>query len=269
MKMRVPFALTLFLAGFGASSAFADTIYSNIPGSLPSDWDHSQSYSAWEISELGARVNPNPGATGLTSATVGVSNWTTDPGNAGATLDVAMTLNLYNVGALGAVGSQFATDTVTAHIAWRPADDNTNCANGAGQYLAADLTCESGQASYVNFTFTGVSLPTDFIYGLSFAATGPAAGLNFGFTLDSPSAGTTFNNDVLYVNTTNPNTLGAGGGTLGQFGPNSGWQSSGNAGTPVIQFDAVNETPEPATFGLIGIGLLAAAIGLRKKARGI
>jgi hypothetical protein len=272
MTMRVPFALTLFLAGFGAVSASADTIvYSNIPAVLPSDWNNSLPYFVDQVSEFGARVNPLPSATNLTSATVGISNFATNPGDATLGYTVGMTLNIYNVGAGGSVGSLIGTSSAAQSIGWRPADDTVHCAAGGGQYLAADTTCEQGQASYVNFTFTGVSLPTDFIYGLAFnSSTGPAQSLNFGFTDSVPSAGTTVNNNILYVNTSSLGTLGDGGGVLGVFGPNSGWNAESIfSGTPVIQFNATAETPEPATFGLIGFGLVAAAIALRKKARGI
>jgi hypothetical protein len=268
VKTRVPLALTILWAGFSGIGASAATVYSTLPSALPSDFGVSLGYAASSVLEFGELVQTGD-PRNLTLAKIGLSNFAYSSvypnfGN-GTGYDVGMTLTLYNKNSDGSVGSSFAASSTTVHILWRP-EPGGGCANNG--YLAG-IDCLSGQAQAVSFGFDFVTLPDQFIYGLAFSTgTGPVNALNIGFNGD-PTVGSNPSADFKYFNATTGGLYTDGGtGGLGTFRQDPGWAGLG-FGSVAAEFDAVAATPEPATFGLIGFGLVALSVVARKKKRGV
>jgi hypothetical protein len=268
LKECKPLAPVCLSLGFLTISAFAGPVpvYSTLPTPTPGDYAQSLPYSVYSITEFGALVSPDSSAILLSSAEVGVSNWSTN------SYSVPMLLTLYYVNSDGSVGAEFAASSTTASIQGRPADSQ---ACGAGQYLDGNSQCQYGMAQVVDFTFDGETLPSQFIYGLSFDPTIDPS-LNLGFTFADAFPGTTINPDTLYLNTSSNDTLcgldtcDPSYGSLNVFGPNPGWNNEVfSAGVPTIEFDATipAPVPEPATLGLIGLGLICCSFKARNKTR--
>jgi len=267
-------ATAIAFTGIAAFAAVTTTVYNSLPSPTPPDYVNSLGYAANSVLEFGALVQPSFSGAALISAEIGLSNFATCADNQVACAinengyTVPMTLNLYNVNPDGSVGSLAASSGLTPQfINWNP-------------------NVDGGNAQVVQFNFSGQSLPGQFVYGLSFATTGsgdPVDSLNLGFTLDQASIGTTVdptnptgtgNPDVLYVNTLSTFTLcglettcPTSAGTLGVFGPNPGWNNSDVAfGIPTISFQTgVSAVPEPATFALLGLGLVSFGVARRRK----
>jgi hypothetical protein len=276
------FCSTILAAGLLASGvASATTVFTNIPGTLPSSFASSLGYEANSVGEFGGILQPDlTGGTLLTSVTVVLQNFATqrvyDPENASpAGYAVPLTLTLFNVNADGTVGSSFATQTVDPTIAWASA---ANC-NVDGAPTACDVQA-------VNFGFAGQNLPSEFIWGLAFPtnfSTGgtvpvPSNSLNLALTLgpngvfipatvgtdlyqscSSGLPGTEPSTNYCRTVFADPNDLGAGFGQVQVFFGGSG----------IVEFDAAlaSSTPEPATLGLIGLGLAGLVFVARKKSR--
>lgn len=252
VSRKVFLALAVCLAGFGAVSAPAATsftIYSTLPATLPTDFDFSLAYEAQATNEFGMLIQPDgsSGATNLVSATVGFDNFS------GTAFSLPVTLTLYNVGPGNSVGSVIASSTTTA-----------------------DFT--SAGAQLVNFALPNIAWPSQFIFGVSFntqdygpnptGVSGPADSLNLGFVFAPPLIGTNFlydTNSPLYDTGYYNSPVAsqyADGGTagVGVLRQDTGWSQFGS---PAISFDAT-ATPEPATLGLIGLGLVGLAV-LRRR----
>jgi len=259
----------LFAALTMSAPAFADVvIYNSIPSPLPTNVT-SLGYECCEVNEFGNEVGFSGTARQLTDVTVTMSNWAYQsvyPGFGTATgFTVPLTLNLYNAGAGGAVGSLIATDTINAFIQWRPEPDG--CSGVGSTTFTGSGGCFNGLAENVTFDFTGVTVPDQVIYGLAFntysygaaptGVQGPYDSLNFGLTTTSPSVGTNVVPGTLDINAAGPYPVTSA--TPGTFGPDTNWAPY----SPAIEFDAT--VPEPATFSVLAIGLAGLAAARRRR----
>jgi hypothetical protein len=154
----------LSLAVFGTASAATTTVYNSIPSPSAGNYP-SQAFEATSTSEFGGQVQLTAAATNPT-VTIQLSSWGCQTGHwysndctttSGSTFSEPITLNVYSVGAAGAVGSLVTTQTQTFNIPYRPSADPVHCTGAqAGEwYSVADNTCYNGLATPVLFNLTG------------------------------------------------------------------------------------------------------------------
>ena len=271
-QIRIAALLLVACSSFGAG---ASSIYSSIPAPLPPNVP-SLGFEANASSEFGDLIQFTGTSRSLTQVTVVMSDWALAanypafPGAGGPTWNHPLTLNLYTVDNSGpnpAPGTLIATRTQTFAIPWRPVADPT-CANPA-QWRAGNGTCYSGLAFPVTFDFTGVTVPSQMIYGLAFntehygyapiGVAGPYASLNLGLAQAPPTVGVNPFPDTAYWNTTNAaNYADGGAGGVGVFRRDTNWTPysgavSFNIMDPVVGVGA----PTLSTFALL---LLAAIV---------
>ena len=183
MKSTRIVTLTLLLVVFGATQAFGQKIYDNIPNPLPGN-NPSVAFEATQAEEFGDRVLFAGTARTLTTVVQGLSSWGCQSGHwydglctttPGATFSHPIKLNIYNVGAGNSVGSLIASATQTFAIPYRPSADNTNCtgANVGKWYHAASNTCFNGYATTITFNLIGLGIvvPNQVIYGIEYNTT--------------------------------------------------------------------------------------------------
>jgi hypothetical protein len=301
IRRRAPLGLAALLVSFGAVNASADTLYNDIPGTVLSlgsaanDFTNSVPFEENEVSSFGALISPTSTTETATQATIALSMWgtATQYGAGSATSFTApITLTLYNVGSSSSVagsvgndtvytlGSVIETATTDATIAYRPASNPSdgsafNCGDGLNSYSNAGNE-QCGTVSLVNFALN-TTLPSNFVYVVSYATDGlgnaqvsPTDSLNYdlspvGSVFGEPSAGSNPSPDTAYLVSTcgslqgqspNCNTSATTGNNIWD----TGYGSLGQANIEII-----SGTPEPATFGLIGFGLVGLGFIARKK----
>lgn len=176
-SVAVWFLCLAIFAGVGS----AQVIFSNIPTPVPPNVA-SQAFEATSTSEFGTGVTFSTG-TGRLLGTVRVimSSWgcvtgawfsndcVTPPGS---TFNHPITLNIYNQGTAGAVGSLITTKTVTFAIPYRPSADNVHCTGpDLGKwYDPGTGLCKNGLATPIVFDFSsaGVTLPDKVIITVAY-----------------------------------------------------------------------------------------------------
>ncbi len=261
-KLCATIALAFLMGGLSAS---ADVVYNSIPDPLPTNVA-SLSYASSSTTEFGNAVNVTSGSWQLNQISVVLSDWAVQssfPGvGTSAGFFESLTMNLYNYGPNGTVGSQFATLTINALIPWRPAASG-GCANGA---FSQGGSCWYGLASIATFNFSSqnINLPNTFIYGLNFnnAASGPYSLVNFGVGA-GPTIGSNVNVGGVYINSTSPGSYSdSGANGLGTFRSDpQGWDGY----QPEITIGAAPlVVPEPGSLALLASGLFATFTKARK-----
>lgn len=272
MRSRFFVLITCVLI-LGAMAAQADVVYSSIPSTVPPNVA-SLGYQATSTAEFGNAVTLAGGARELTTITVLMSNWalesTYETVGTSAGYVHPLTLNLYNYGPGGSVGSSIGSQTINAFIPWRPEADGA-CGTG---WKASDGNCYNGLATTVVFDFTAddITLPDALIFGLAFntnthgynpiGAPGPYESLNFGLEGGSPSIGSLVNPNVAYWNTSYAGFYTDGGtGGVGTFRQDTGWTPYAGQ----VEINAVTSVPEPGSMMLFGTGLAGIAGIIRRK----
>jgi len=182
MRVMALFAIVFAVAVFGSMSgtahaAPAGTIYNSIPSPLPGNLP-SVGAEAYAFNEFGNQVVFAGTARALSNVVVVTSSWACQTGHwysgdcattPGATYNMPITLNIYNVGTDGtSVGSLITSKTTTFAIPYRPSAD-PRCSGGRW-YSTADSTCYNGFASTITFDFSSdnVTLPDKVIYGIQY-----------------------------------------------------------------------------------------------------
>ena len=252
-------------------------IYSAVPDPLPPNLP-SLGYEATQTAEFGGLVGVDrPFA--LADATVAMSDWALAsdyPGLSPSGWSLPITLNLYNIDSSSGTpqpGSVIASVTQTVSIPWRPPADPT--CPGQTAWRAGDGNCYNGLAFPIAFDLGGVTVPTEFIYGVAFntqnwgynptGLPGPYNSLNFALTTAPPTAGTNPLPGTAYWNTRNAGDYADGGaGGTGTFRQDSKWSPYSGS----IEFSA--DMPEPGSAGLAlagGLMLLLGSIRFRAAAR--
>jgi hypothetical protein len=153
-------------AGTKASSVYNSTVPNGPAANVPSIGPE-----AYAFNQLGNGVTFAGAARNLTSVTVGLSSWACYSGAwysgdcstpSGATFPQAITFNLYN-----ATGTTvLASSTQTFSIPYRPSA-SPKC--GDGRWYSPGLkTCFNGFYNEVTFNFSGVTLPNQIVYGITY-----------------------------------------------------------------------------------------------------
>jgi hypothetical protein len=156
----------------GEASVGFDNAPNVLPGNLPSYGPEAYSFDEW-----GGQVALAGTARDLSAATVTLSSWACESGawhtndcatTPGATFNVPITFNVYNVGPSNAVGSLITSKTQTFAVPFRPSADAVNCTGpDAGKWFNG-TTCFNGKAVNVTFSFAGETLPDNVIFGITF-----------------------------------------------------------------------------------------------------
>src|SRR5262249_812888 len=206
-------------------ASLSTVAYNSIPGPLPPNLP-SLGYQANQTAEFGDLIQFTGTSLAVTHVTLVMSDWALASDwpsfNTGPTGNHPITLNLYNVNNSGpnpAPGTLIATRTNTFPIPWRPVADPT-CPGGTA-WRAGDLNCYNGLAFTITFDFTGTTVPSQIIYGVSYntltwgynpiGVDGPYESLNFGLTTAAPSTGSNPFPDTAYWNTTTAGNYADGG----------------------------------------------------------
>lgn len=241
-----------------AGSAFAGTVYSNIPAVLDHNYA-SLGYQATQTDEFGDRIDLAGTDRGLQSVTVTLSSWARSEDYGGATsFDHDLTLNVYAAGSGLLPGALLGTVTQTFSILYRPTGWDKN-----------------GIAQNVTFDFSGLGLvlPDSIVIGLAYdtqtygahpiGVAGPYNSLNFAVN-DAVGGGITVGSnddldDVMWDTATAAWYADGGAGGVGIFRRDTVWTGY----TPMIQVDTV-AVPLP-TSALMGFGLLGALALVRRR----
>jgi hypothetical protein len=263
------FAGAVLAVGLGTTPASAGTLYSDIPpvdspGGLETTSVSSYVYnpSAPYGAAGGSFGNViDPSSSGVASnATVVLSNYDSSAQN------VSLTFNLYSVtgpgtpGTLGggsSNGDQFYTLGTDATLI----DSTTNASvTLPGDTLNGGLQGPPGQLNYVNFGLNNDALTTGSQYIWQVVVNSAADGLNFEMNnwVGSDNSCTSAN-PICTTNNPQYNTAYLTGVADDS---NGGWASIGQG---EVALNSVAGTPEPATLGLIGLGLLGIGVSIRKK----
>lgn len=269
MKRPLLLAAAALLAAHGVASA-QQVIYSNAPVSLDPNYS-SLGFQATSTNEWGDDITFAAGTSrNLLNARVVMSDWALRSNYVGTVWDVPdgftvpITLTLYAFGDGNAPGAAIATRTVNQFIAWRPEDDPA-----CGPLGGFGTNCYAGLAQSIMFDLTGVTVPDRIIFGVSFntetwgynpiGAPGPYNSLNIGaFTTLTVGTRNT-PDDTYWANrflTSNNN-----GVFLRDQG---GWADF----APMVEFTAQSTVPEPATYAMLGAGLLVVGFTTRRLRNG-
>ena len=209
----------LFVATLGATRTFAQgiTVYNSIPSPLPGNVA-SVGFQATQASEFGDRVQFSAGSgRSLLTAEQIMSSWGCESGSwngnnclttPGATFSHAITLNIYNVGTGGTVGTLIGSVTQTFAIPYRPSAD-VNCTGAnAGKWFDG-TTCYNGYATPITFNLGGMIVPDQVIYGIAYNTSGyGAAPMGYLNPCNATSAGCGYDSLNVGLDGTTPPSVG-------------------------------------------------------------
>jgi hypothetical protein len=246
MRKRVAVLVAVLAALTASASAIAagvkaSVIYNSTVPNGPAANVPSIGPEAYAFNQLGNAVTFTGSARHLTSVTVGLSSWACYSGAwntgdcstpSGAAFPQAITFNVYD----GTGETVLATSTQTFSIPYRPSASTKCTGADAGKwYSPSRKTCFNGLYNEVTFSFSGVTLPNEVVYGIEYSTrdygpaptgvAGPSDSLNIAL-VDETS-------DVTAGTDTRPGSLWEehSGST---FAPTTEWGSF----VPAVQFKA-------------------------------
>src|SRR4051794_15144852 len=183
-------------AAIGAGTAGAETVYNNVPGTLPGNFA-SIGLEATSSSEFGGEIELAGKARSKPTLTVVMSSWACETGSIGTGdckrsvkshgFKIPVTVRVYNVGELEE--GPIAERTKTIKMAYRPSSDPEKC-NTETWYDAADEACYHGFAFPISIKLGKLKrMPRRSVITVSYPhSSGPAQSLNV--SVSEPSEGT-------------------------------------------------------------------------------
>lgn len=260
-KLFVLLSVLLFVA-FGNAGVIYNSILSPLPPSSP-----SLGYQATSTSGFGDRIAFAGTERNLDSVSIVFTTWayesTYQTVGTTAGWNHNLNLNLYNVGGGGSVGSLVGAVTINELIPWRP-EPSQEC---GGNAYSSDGSCYNGYNFVVTFAFGGLLVPNEIIYEVQFdtqsygvapmGTPGPYNSLNVALSTEAASIGGNPDPGTLYWNST---YLGRNPG----LAPDTGW---GDYLTQAEFRTVEAPVPEPGTWLLSGLGLLALGLWRRQHQR--
>jgi hypothetical protein len=157
--------------GLGTSVIYNSVVASPLPGNIP-----SVGGEAYSFNEFGNAVKFSGTNRNLTNVVVEMSSWGCVTGHwysgdcstpPGATFNEPITFNIYGPGSDGVhPGALIASVTQTFAIPYRPSA-SPKC-NGGRWYDSSLKACFNGLATTINFSFSGVTLPGEIVYGIAY-----------------------------------------------------------------------------------------------------
>lgn len=270
-------ASSILVVGLGAATAYADTIYNDIPGADVNQGPETTSYSGAANgtgNSFGSIIDPtNTGA--FNNVILMMSNYATAAqyNTTASSYNVNMDLQVYQVTGSGtgaapdtlySAGADYGTPVYDSGaqsftVDYRPAADPSATPGGcvppnSDAYLASSNVYSCGQLNALDFNMSGIlSSGTSYLWVATIlnSSDAPAQSLNWAINnLTDPNSISPASNPQYDTNYTGVNGVVTG---------STGW---GSIGQGEIAF-----TPEPATFGLIGLGLLGVGFSVRKKSK--
>lgn len=210
-----------------------DVIFNSISSPLPASYP-SLGYEATSTSAFGDKITFGGTSRSLNKAAIMLTSWACKKGNwtngcittPGATFSQPVTLNIYNAGNNGSVGSLIKTVTQTFDVPYRPTTDPT-CSTKTN-WRDDNGDCHSGYNYVAVFDLGGITVPNTVIYSVAYNTrhygTNPVGidgsydSLNVGLNSDSsaPYIGTDTVPDEIYWDST---YLGRTAGLT----PDTGW----------------------------------------------
>jgi len=259
----------VFAVGIGAIPAFAGVIYDDIADGDYNGGPEVTSYAsaANGATSFGSVISPdNTGA--FNNALLMMSNYATAsqysaPPNSGYNVD--MNLSLYQVTGAGtgstpdtlySPGDLALMSSVTQSfvINYRPEAANDAIPGGCGggnsdAYLVTDNVYSCGQLNELDFSVNGLlNFGTSYLWVATILNTSDPAAQSLNWAINNLTSNITPSSNPQY----DTNYVNGVGGT--------DW---GSIGQGEIAFEAA--APEPASMGLIGLGLLGVGIAVRRK----
>lgn len=268
MKFCGVFAGAVLAAGLTTTSAFAGVLYTDIPSTDTNGGPETTSVSSYVYNPsnpygsaggaFGSLIDPTASGT-ANAATVVLSNY--DPA---AQNNVSLTFNLYAVTGAGTTGSIGAGQgdqlyTIGTDTSATPTDSVTQTFNIPGNGSAPP-----GQLYYANFNLNNDPLTAGQQYIWQVVVNSAADGLNFAVNNWNGSDDSCASaNPICTAGNPQYNTAYLTGGVANDSG--GGWASIGQG---EASFSGPSSgVPEPATLGLIGLGLLGIGASVRRKSR--
>jgi hypothetical protein len=179
-KFLVCLALASIAIGMVALPAQAATkkVFNSVPAQLPGNVA-SVGFEATQTDAIGDEIRLAPGMRKLKKVAIVMSSWACETGSwtagcdttQGATFNETIKLTLYrvNTGDPNLPGAVIASRKRTFAIPFRPSADPTDCsANPTRWYSSKDDACYNGKAFKIVFEFSGLKLPDELVYGVSY-----------------------------------------------------------------------------------------------------
>ena len=153
-------------------------VFNSLPAQLPGNVP-SVGFQATQTDAFGDQIRLAPGGKKLKKVTVAMSSWACETGSwtadcektQGATFNESIKLTLYraNDADPNLPGAVIASRKRTFAIPFRPSADPVNCAANPTQwYSSDDDACYNAKAFKIVFEFSGLKLPKELVYGISY-----------------------------------------------------------------------------------------------------
>jgi hypothetical protein len=223
--------LTLATIVLGAvalpAQAATKKVFNSVPAQLPGNVT-AVGFEATQVDAIGDEIRLAPGNRKLKKVTVVMSSWACESGTwlagcattKGSTFNETIKLTLYRVNTVdpNLPGAVLGSRKRTFAIPFRPSANPTNCsANPERWYSSKDDACYNGKAFKIVFEFSGLKLPNELVYGVSYntSTSGdqphgtrscqstvpgcPDDSLNVGAEAGLPARGTDVNPDGIFL----------------------------------------------------------------------